>query len=310
MDSFAPEHNLNLRCRFYENEFPEVDELVLVHVERIDEMGAYVSLLEYDNRQAMILLSEITRKRARTLATVIRVGRQECAVVLRVDTKGYIDLSKRRLMQDDLVACEAKFYKGKTVHNIFINVAQTCKVDLKPILQAICWPLYRKYKHAFDALTKFVGGHDIFADLLEENPNIPKEWINATKERVLKVMAPQAVKIRTEFELTCTGFEGVEALKSALNAGVAHGNQGEIEAKLIAPPLYVLSLTSEDKDGAINKLNGALEAVKAEIEKNEGSMVIKTAPRAVSQQDDRMLHQMMVQAERENREVSGDQDED
>ena len=37
-----------VRCRFYEQKFPEVDDVVVVQVKRIAEMGAYVSLLEYN----------------------------------------------------------------------------------------------------------------------------------------------------------------------------------------------------------------------------------------------------------------------
>ena len=37
-----------LQCRFYEQRFPEIDELVMVNVRSIADMGAYVSLLEYN----------------------------------------------------------------------------------------------------------------------------------------------------------------------------------------------------------------------------------------------------------------------
>lgn len=61
-------------------------------------MGAYVKLLEYDNIDGMILLSELSRRRIRSIQKLIRVGRNEVVVVLRVDKeKGYIDLSKRRV---------------------------------------------------------------------------------------------------------------------------------------------------------------------------------------------------------------------
>ena len=46
----------------------------------------------------MILLSELSRRRIRSIQKLIRVGRDEVVVVLRVDKeKGYIDLSKRRV---------------------------------------------------------------------------------------------------------------------------------------------------------------------------------------------------------------------
>ena len=44
-------------CRFYENQYPGIEEVVIVNVRTIAEMGAYVTLLEYDNIEGMILLS-------------------------------------------------------------------------------------------------------------------------------------------------------------------------------------------------------------------------------------------------------------
>lgn len=70
----------------------------LVQVKSIAEMGAYVSLLEYNGIEGMILLSELSRRRIRSISKLIKVGRQEPVMVLRVDKeKGYIDLSKRRV---------------------------------------------------------------------------------------------------------------------------------------------------------------------------------------------------------------------
>lgn len=57
-------------------------------------MGAYVKLLEYDNIDGMILLSELSRRRIRSIQKLIRVGRNEVVVVLRVDKeKGLAQLA-------------------------------------------------------------------------------------------------------------------------------------------------------------------------------------------------------------------------
>jgi translation initiation factor 2 subunit 1 len=62
-------------------------------------MGAYVKLLEYDNIDGMILLSELSRRRIRSIQKLIRIGRNEVVVVLRVDKeKGW------SLKRCDLVA--------------------------------------------------------------------------------------------------------------------------------------------------------------------------------------------------------------
>jgi translation initiation factor 2 subunit 1 len=57
----------------------------LIPTAKIAEMGAYVKLLEYDNIDGMILLSELSRRRIRSIQKLIRVGRNEVVVVLRVD---------------------------------------------------------------------------------------------------------------------------------------------------------------------------------------------------------------------------------
>jgi hypothetical protein len=80
-----PSESGDLSCRMYEQRYPEVDDLVVVKVKQIAEMGAYVSLLEYNNIEGMILLSELSRRRIRSINKLIRVGRNEVVVVLRVD---------------------------------------------------------------------------------------------------------------------------------------------------------------------------------------------------------------------------------
>jgi translation initiation factor 2 subunit 1 len=79
----------------YENKFPEIDDLVMVHVRQVAEMGAYVNLLEYNNIEGMILLSELSRRRVRSIQKIIRAGRNEVVVVLRVDKeKGFAQIIK------------------------------------------------------------------------------------------------------------------------------------------------------------------------------------------------------------------------
>ena len=57
----------------------------MVNVRSIAEMGAYVHLLEYNNIEGMILLSELSRRRIRSINKLIRVGKTEPVVVIRVD---------------------------------------------------------------------------------------------------------------------------------------------------------------------------------------------------------------------------------
>lgn len=61
---------------------------------QIADMGAYVKLLEYDDIDGMVLLSELSRRRIRSVQKLIRVGRNEVVVVLRVDKDKGMTIAK------------------------------------------------------------------------------------------------------------------------------------------------------------------------------------------------------------------------
>lgn len=64
-----------------------------------------------------------------------------------------------------------------------------------------------------------------------------------TKEVLLnnikRKLTSQAVKIRADVEVACYGYEGIDAVKSALKSGLALSTEElPIKINLIAPPLY------------------------------------------------------------------------
>jgi len=104
----------------------------MAEVKSIDEMGAKVILKEYNDIEGMILLSELSRRRIRSINKVIRVGKLEAVIVTRVDKeKGYIDLSKRRVTSDDLTKCEERYNKAKAVHTIMRQVAEALHLGIR-----------------------------------------------------------------------------------------------------------------------------------------------------------------------------------
>ena len=60
-----------LSCRFYEELLPEQDTCVMVNIKQITDVGTYVSLLEYGGIEGMILLSELTRRRIRSINKLV-----------------------------------------------------------------------------------------------------------------------------------------------------------------------------------------------------------------------------------------------
>ncbi|RZC63682.1 hypothetical protein C5167_025454 [Papaver somniferum] len=315
----------NLECRMYEARYPEVDMAVMIQVKNIADMGAYVSLLEYNNIEGMILFSELSRRRIRSVSSLIKVGRQEPVMVLRVDKdKGYIDLSKRRVAEEDIATCEERYNKSKLVHSIMRHVAETMQLDLEDLYIHVGWPLYRKYGHAFEAFKLIVADPDTILDSLTREvkevgpdgqevtkvvPALTEEVKDALIKNIKRRMTPQPMKIRADIEMKCFQFDGVLHIKEAMRKAEATGNDDcPVKIKLVAPPLYVLTTQTLDKDQGIKVLTNAIQACTEAIDSHKGKLVVKEAPRAVSERDDNLLAQHMAQLRQSNEDVDGDDD--
>ncbi|KAL2333438.1 hypothetical protein Fmac_014651 [Flemingia macrophylla] len=328
----------NLECRMYEARYPEVDMAVMIQVKNIADMGAYVSLLEYNNIEGMILFSELSRRRIRSVSSLIKVGRIEPVMVLRVDKeKGYIDLSKRRVSEEDIQACEERYNKSKLVHSIMRHVAETLNIDLEFLFVElnsngfvqelyihIGWPLYRKYGHAFEAFKIIVTDPDTVLNTLTREvkevgpdgqevtkvvPAVSEEVKDSLVKNIRRRMTPQPLKIRADIEMKCFQFDGVIHIKEAMRKAEAAGNDDcPVKIKLVAPPLYVLTTQTLDKEQGILVLNNAITCCTEAIEQHKGKLVVKEAPRAVSERDDKLLAEHMAKLRQDNEEVSGDED--
>jgi len=290
----------------YEKKYPDVDDLVVVNVQSIAEMGAYVSLLEYNNIEGMILLSELSRRRIRSISKLIRVGRQEVVVVLRVDKeKGYIDLSKRRVSAEEVVKCEEKYNKSKAVHSIMRHVAETTQRPLEELYTMFGWPLYAKFGHAYDAFKIAIADPEAVFQGIELEAEIKACVIKNIQRR----LTPQPVKIRADLEVTCFHYDGIDAIKTALKAGENCGTKEfPISVKLVAPPLYVMVGTYVDKDLGISSLKNAVEIIRENLVNKKGDVILKGGPRSINERDELELTKIMEKLENQNKEVSGDDD--
>lgn len=298
-----------LVCRFYENQYPDIEEVVMVNVRNIAEMGAYVTLLEYNNIEGMILLSELSRRRIRSVNKLIRVNRNEVVMVLRVDKeKGYIDLSKRRVSPEDIQKCEDRFNKAKAVHRVLRQVAEQKKLVLKTLYHQVGWPLYKKYGHCYDAFKLVLTEQD---DIFCGMSNVETETRETLVDYIKKRLAPQPIKVRCDVEVTCFTYEGIDAVRDSLMAGQTIGTtETPIKMKLIAPPMYVITTMTLDKDLGIELLNKALAITKEQILKKGGKIDVKMAPKAVSQREETELQAMMERLAAENEEMDGDAEDD
>jgi translation initiation factor 2 subunit 1 len=276
----------------------------------------------------MILLSELSRRRIRSINKLIRVGKIEYVVVLRVDKdKGYIDLSKRRVTHDDIVKAEQRYSRAKQVHSVMKYIVETYNtkyaksnslslvgkkhkalaagatvseadagaaddenavdpINIVELYEKFTWPIARAYnKSAYDGLKVMIAEPEKIFNTVK-GIELEGDLKDCVIEAVQTRLTPPPVKIRADIEVQCFAYEGVDAIKAALNAGLATSTeQQQVKIKLLAPPLYVMFCSGVDKEDGIAQLDTAIEAIRDVIVAKGGTINVKIAPRAVNERE-------------------------
>lgn len=289
-----------LKFRMYRNSYPAKGDIVVVEVKKIQGIvAATCQMLEYNNLEAMLLLSELQRRRIRSVKKVIKEGRQEIVRVIKVNKdKQFVDLSKKRVDPEDIPPCEEKWNKSKASHSIMRQVAVLSKgksdYSMKQLYKLFGWEVAKDYGHLYDGFKSAFHNWDAF---LEKYPDIPEDVRDDLKKNIDKRLKPQMVTVRAKVEITCFTVEGVEAIKRGLRAGLAvcdekdsgiefDDEDTQLKIKLVAPPLFTVSVSTYEPDKGTKLVNKAVEAVKQSILESKGTINIKQSATVIRMDGD------------------------
>merc|ERR1711874_536197 len=190
---------------------------------------------------------------------------------------------------------------AKAVNSIVRHVAEILgyksNEELEDLYKKTAWHFEQKSKKqgsAYDYFKQGVAEPALLDDLgLDDNT---KEVLI---ENIQRKLTQQAVKIRADFEVSCFTYEGIDAVKEALRAGMAISTtEVPIKINLIAPPLYVMTASTPERDDGLALLNEGCRVVEEKIKAAGGNFSMQMAPKVVTATDE------------EEQEVDGDDDDD
>jgi len=271
-----------LEHRYYEKEFPEVGDLVMVKVTRIAETSVYGVLLEYSNREAMLPISELTSRRIRSIFKLVRIGKTYTLVVLKTNPqKGFIDLSKKRLdaTPEERQKYENRYNNAKALNSIISYVSSRTQSDPNMTSCSMA-DLYKMF--GFQMLEQYEAGNNLFKlagrnpDQFLERIQIPEDVRDLVMSNLRRKFTPQVVKIRADVSVTCDGKSGIDAIKEALNSAIETSTKEfPIEISLIGTPLYMVVCSTMDKEEGIIFVDKAIDVIREKIEKLGGRLELK-----------------------------------
>jgi len=198
-----------------------------------------------------------------------------------------------------------KYKKAKIVHTILQRVAINCDVELIKLYKELVWPLI-KDKENYPVLDIFkLAAQTAEPEAAFKDAKVSEDIKKELGRQIGVKLAPHAIRIKADFEITCFTFEGIDAIREALLSGITAGTmeipiakkKEEAESKeqteklsvkihLIAPPQYECVIHTKDKNKGIELVNKALKQVEETIKAKKGNFLKKSEPKVVGEKEE------------------------
>jgi translation initiation factor 2 subunit 1 len=236
-------------------EYPEEGDLVIGTVTSIRNFGAFVTLDEYNKREAFIHLSEVATGWVKYIRDHIREGQKIVARVLRVDTsKNQIDLSLKRINDHQRREKTQQWKNEGRALRLVEQVAQSLKITADQAADLFGTTLIEKYGSLFGAFEIASADAKRFQ---KENEKAP--WVTAFLKVARESIVPPQVTILGTLEISDPGPDGVEGVRSAL-AAAEKVDPEAVEVQYVGAPKYRLRVIASQYKQAEETLKRATEA--------------------------------------------------
>ena len=120
-------------------------------------------------------------------------------------------------------------------------------------------------------------------------------------------------KIRVDFSVTCTGYDGIEAIREALLTAKHEVNDEiwNLEFKMIAPPHYKVEVITHNRHEGEAKLKQALLVIKRVMKANNGTFRQESGPQVIgANSNETDVAELMERAARERVSDGSGEDDD
>ncbi|MCL7395511.1 MAG: S1 RNA-binding domain-containing protein [Thaumarchaeota archaeon] len=240
-----------------EKRLPEVGEVVIGTVKRIDKFGAYVSLDEYDKADAFIHVSEISLRWVRNIRDYLREGQKAVFKVLRSDpTTMQVDLSLRRVSKREKVEKLILWKKKQKVKRVIKLLAEKTGLNRAELEKTFLEPIKGNEVELYDIFERLTKDETI-PDFLK---NLPENVLNALKEIVKQEIKRKSVVKKGILVLYCQSGNGVVIIRNAVKEAMSlAGKDQNVTITVIGPPRYLLKVEAEDSETSEKLLNQAAE---------------------------------------------------
>ncbi len=256
--------------------FPQEEEIVLCIVKKIQRTTVFVKLEEYENKEGIIHISEISPGRIRTIRDFVKEGKRVVCKVLRKNERyGNLDLSLRRVTTGQKLNKLKEVKLEDKCKKIIESVSKQMKLDFTKVYT----DLNKKISKEYDS----IGA--AFQDIAEESEisleslGVEKKISSALEETIKARLKPQEIKNTKDLMITCPAGDGIVSIKKSIKKALDLAKKKEYNAKIsyVSAPKYCLSIVSSEPKQLESQTEEIINELRKEIEKANGTLEIQKA---------------------------------
>ena len=250
----------DIRSRFFKNELPEVDDVVMAKFVDKDDYGYHVKLLEYGDIDGFINHSEMSKKRWNKKKNLAKPGEIAPVSVMSVDGNN-ITLSKRRVSveeaeeaQKHYEICSSTSRLCDEVYKMHQMLSQESPIRTPDRMrEETLWRLYEEYDNDYEQVYQTILRHpsQMFSSIF--NPEEVQKISGNIRNRLTEEY------ILTETRLNILSLDGVDRIKEALDVPLEDG----VKITALTSPIYVVSVSGSSMDSISQTVDSILDLIKA-----------------------------------------------
>ena len=245
---------------------PDVGDLVVVTITDVDKNSAYADLDEYEEVRGLIHISEVSRSWLQDVSKEIDEGEKTVAQVVEADEEGTIDLSLKRVNENQKREAMARWNKEQKAEKFLEDLAEELDRDEEELYKEILFPLQKELGSSFHGfeiaegepgkLEEIVG-----EDAVEAIQKVARENINLKQE-----------KLEGEVELEFQDGNGPDEIKEVFSE-VEEG----VEVKYVSAPTYSVTAWGRNMELAKKRMDSAVQTFREKADELGGEFEFNRA---------------------------------
>ncbi|MDH7507272.1 MAG: translation initiation factor IF-2 subunit alpha [Candidatus Thermoplasmatota archaeon] len=248
--------------------YPNVGDLVVGTVVKVQNFGAFVTLDEYPGKEGFIHIAEIATGWVKRIRNHIRERQKVVCKVMHVDKiKNHVDLSLKRVNEHQKREKIQEWKNSQKSEKLMEMLSKKLNKSVEKCYDEFGNDLIKKYGSLYAAFEE--AAYDI--ETLKKD-GFKGDWLKDFETIAKTNITILFVNIKGYVDVTSWLPDGITHIRNALiEAEESQFEDVKIEIKYIAAPRYMISIRAPDYKIAEDQMKKSVEKIQNYIKKHYGN---------------------------------------